>query len=103
MLPEEAPARAHHDMGGVSRFACEPVDKSHREMTAFDRQVDALRQVLGATGLFSTDEMRRGIEGLPPDVYDRSSYYQRWLFSMVTVMLEKGVITEAELRSELAA
>ncbi|KAA2213075.1 SH3-like domain-containing protein [Teichococcus oryzae] len=103
MLPEDAPARAHHDMGGVSRFACEQVDKSHHEMTPFDRDVDALRQVLGGTGLFRTDELRRGIEGLPPDVYDRSSYYQRWLYSMVRMMLEKGVITEAELRARLSA
>ncbi|WP_379597881.1 nitrile hydratase [Teichococcus globiformis] len=103
MLPEEAPARAHHDMGGVSRFACEKLDKTHHELTDFDRQVDALRQVLGATGLFTVDEMRRGIEGLGAETYDRSSYYQRWLYSMVTVMLEKGVITEDELSARLAA
>ncbi|RVT97411.1 nitrile hydratase subunit beta [Rhodovarius crocodyli] len=101
-LPETAPGRSHHDMGGVTQFLCAPIDKEHHELTRFDRQVDALRQVLAIHGLFSTDEMRRGIESLPAEVYDASSYYQRWLFSMVKVMLEKGVVTEDELRSALA-
>jgi len=102
-LPETAPGRSHHDMGGVTQFLCAPIDKEAHELTPFDRQVDALRQVLALHGLFSTDEMRRGIESLPPDVYDASSYYQRWLYSMVKVMLEKGVVTEAELAKALAA
>jgi nitrile hydratase subunit beta len=60
MLPEEAPGRAHHDLGGVSRYICEAVDKSVHELTDFDREVDALRQVLTMRGLYCTDELRRG-------------------------------------------
>ena len=35
--------RAHHDMGGVSKFLCEPVDLEPHALTDFDKEVDALR------------------------------------------------------------
>jgi hypothetical protein len=84
-------------MGGVPRYMCEAIDKEPHSLTNLDREVDALRQVLAGAGLFSTDEMRRGIEALPADAYDRLSYYQRWLCSMVSTLIAKGVVTEAEL------
>ena len=34
--------RAHHDMGGVSKFLCEPVDVEPHALTDFDKEVDAL-------------------------------------------------------------
>ena len=40
--------RSHHDLGGVSKFMCEAVDVEPHALTAFDREVDALRGVLGA-------------------------------------------------------
>ncbi len=63
--------RAHHDMGGVSRFMCDPVDPEPHTLTDFDRDVDALRQVLARKRMMTVDELRRGIEfdpggGLPP-------------------------------------
>ena len=56
-----------------------------------------MRQVLAGLGLFSTDELRRGVEALPGDVYDRLSYYQRWLCSIAWTLMHKGIVTEAEL------
>jgi hypothetical protein len=103
MLPEEAPGRAHHDLGGVSGYLCEAIDKTPHELTPFDREVDALRQVLTAKGLLPVDALRRGVESLPPELYDSASYYERWLYSSIAILLEKGVVTEAELRVGLAA
>jgi len=99
--PEQRPGRAHHDLGGVSRFACQSVDPTPHAPSPFDRRVDALRQVLTNHGLLSVDELRRGIESLDPAIQDRSSYYERWLLSMVSILLEKGTISEAALRAEL--
>ena len=101
-LPESAP-RAMHDIGGVSRFMCEPVDVSAHALGDFDRQVDALRQILGIKQVMSVDELRRGIEALPEADYHRLSYYQRWLRSITAILLEKGVVTEADLRAALDA
>lgn len=102
MLPEERPGRAHHDIGGVSRFACQSVEITPHEPNAFDRRVDALRQVLTSKGLLSVDELRRGIEALDPEIQDHSSYYERWLLSMVSILLEKGIVSEATLREASA-
>ena len=93
--------RAHHDLGGVSKFLCEPIDKEPHSLTDFDREVDAIRQVLAIKKLMTTDELRRGIEAIPEPAYHRLSYYQRWIRSITDNMLRRGVVTEAELRAAL--
>ena len=97
----ENPARAHHDMGGVSKLLCEPVDTEPHELTDFDREVDAIRQILGAKGVMSVDELRRGIEAIPEADYMRLGYYQKWIRSIADNLLRRGVITEAELQAAL--
>lgn len=99
-LPERRP-RAMHDLGGVSRFMCEPVDASAHALTDFDREVDAIRQILGMKQVMSVDELRRGIEAIPEADYHRLSYYQRWIRSIAGNLLEKGVVTPDELRAAL--
>ncbi len=101
--PSEPSARSHHDMGGVSKFMCEAIDRDPHTLTDFDQEVDALRQVLASAGLFTTDEMRRGVEALPGEAYDRLSYYQRWLCSIVWTLIRKNIITEAELLAAMEA
>ena len=93
--------RAHHDLGGAAKFMCEPVDTAPHALTAFDREVDALRGVLGAKRIMTVDELRRGIEAIPEAEYHRLSYYRRWMRSITDTLLRKGVLTEAELRSAL--
>lgn len=90
-----------HDLGGVSRYMCEPVDPSPHSLTDFDRQVDALRQILGMKQVMSVDELRRGIEALPEADYLRLSYYQRWIRSIAGTLLAKGVVSTAELRAAM--
>src|SRR5271163_1750415 len=93
--------RAHHDLGGVTEFMCAPIDVEPHALSAFDKQVDALRQVLSLKGLMTVDELRRGIEEIPEDEYHRLSYYQRWIRSIAATLLRKGVVTEAELAAAL--
>jgi nitrile hydratase subunit beta len=99
--PIEGAPRAHHDMGGVSRFLCEPIDPAPHGLTDFDREVDAIRQILGAQKVMSVDELRRGIEAIPEAEYHALSYYQRWIRSIADNLLRRGVLTEAELRAAL--
>ena len=99
---ETHPGRAHHDMGGVSRFRCTPIDTEPHALTAFDRRVDALRQLLSAKGLMTVDELRRGIEAIPEPEYHALSYYQRWMRSITATLLRRGVIDEGALHKRLA-
>ena len=93
--------RAHHDLGGVSKYLCQPVDLDRHALTEFDRQVDAIRGVLATKKLMSSDELRRGIEAIPEAEYHRLSYYQRWIRSIADNMIARGLFTEAELRDAL--
>jgi hypothetical protein len=95
--------RSHHDLGGVAKFMCEPVDTEPHSLTGFDREVDALRQLLSAKGLLTVDELRRGIEAIPEADYHRLGYYQRWIRSITDNLLRRSVLTEAELRAALEA
>jgi hypothetical protein len=99
---ENHPGRAHHDLGGVSRYVCASVDTTPHALSAFDKQVDALRQLLSAKGLMSVDELRRGIEAIPEAEYHALSYYQRWMRSIAATLLARGVIDDATLRTALA-
>ena len=99
-LPESRP-RAMHDMGGVSKFMCDAVDVEPHALDDFDREVDAIRQLLGAKKVMGVDELRRGIEAIPEAEYLRMSYYQRWIRAITDNMLAKGVFSEAELRAAL--
>lgn len=99
--PGDNPLRAHHDMGGVPKFLCEPIDTSPHALTEFDREVDAIRGLLGAKGVMGVDELRRGIEAIPEAEYHRLSYYQRWIRSITDNLLVRGVITPAELEAAL--
>jgi hypothetical protein len=94
--------RAHHDLGGVTKFLCEAVDIEPHALTDFDRQVDALVTVVRMKRLMTVDELRRGIEAIPEDAYHRLGYYQRWIRSLTDNLLRKGVVTEAELQAALA-
>lgn len=99
-MEQETP-RAHHDMGGVPKFMCEPVDLEPHALTDFDREVDAIRGLLGAKQIMSVDELRRSIESIPEDQYHKLSYYRRWIRSITDNLLRKGIFTEAELRAAL--
>ncbi len=99
---EQDVPRAHHDLGGVSKYMCDRVDTDDHALTEFDRTVDAIRGLLGARQVMSVDELRRGIEAIPEADYHRLTYYQRWIRSIADNLMASGVITEAELRAALA-
>lgn len=99
--PASHPNRAHHDMGGVPKFLCEPIDTGAHTLTEFDRTVDAIRSILSAKGVMSVDELRRGIEALPEAEYARLSYYERWLRSITATLIRTGAVSEAALLAAL--
>jgi hypothetical protein len=91
--------RGVHDRGGWPTEA--PIDRSEHELADWELLTDALVGTLGHVGLMNVDELRRGIESMPADEYERASYYERWLFSAETVLTEKGVLASGELDARL--
>lgn len=92
--------RAVHDRGGWPTDA--PIDKSEHDLADWELLTDALVHVLAGKGLMNVDELRRGIESMPPGEYERASYYERWLSSIETILAEKGVLAPGELDARLA-
>ena len=90
---------AVHDRGGVPTDA--PIDRSEHELADWEVLTDALVGALGGAGVLNVDELRRGIESMPREAYERASYYERWLWSVEAILTEKGVVAEGELDARL--
>lgn len=86
--------RGYHDMGGLPAG---PVERKEHDHAPWEKRVDALMQLMRVKGLVKVDELRRAIESLGADVYERLNYYERWIGAMTNILVEKGVITVDEL------
>jgi nitrile hydratase len=91
--------RAVHDRGAWTTDA--PIDRTEHELEDWELLTDALVHSLAGEGLMNVDELRRGIESMPADTYERASYYERWLYSIETILTEKGVLAPGELDARL--
>jgi nitrile hydratase len=87
--------RGVHDRGGLPTE--EPIDRSEHTLEDWEVLTDALAGALARRGLMNVDELRRGIESMPRDDYELASYYERWLFSIETILVEKSVLAAGEL------
>jgi hypothetical protein len=81
---------AVHDRGGWQ--TSEPIDRAEHELGDWEVLMDAIVNVLAARGVMNVDELRRGIESMDPEEYERASYYERWLYSVDAVLTEKGLL-----------
>jgi hypothetical protein len=90
-----------HDLGGQAAGA---IDRHEHPTTFFEKRIDAMLMLLSDTRrrLIRVDEHRRTMEQFGPELYWNLSYYERWLHSMTSLMLEKGVITRDELDARMA-
>ena len=96
-----------HDLGGMHGNG--PIEIERDEPVFhhdWERRTFALFLATFSLGASNIDEFRHAIERMEPAEYLRSSYYEHWLHAIETLMLEKGVISAAELtarKAELAA
>jgi nitrile hydratase subunit beta len=90
-----------HDRGGWAGAGS--IDRSEHELADWELRADALMGALRAGGVINIDEMRRGIESMQAAAYERASYYERWLFAMETILIEKGLLAEDELDARVGA
>lgn len=94
--------RGHHDMGGLP---ADPVHPAEHDYAPWEKRVDALMILLRdhERRIITVDELRRGIESIAPEAYDKLGYYERWITSIAHLLLEKGIVDQAALDAKLAA
>jgi len=90
--------RGHHDLGGRPAGK---VERTEHDYSDWERRVDALSVLLGMKKILTVDQRRKNIEGLPPELYDSLSYYERWLMSLAQSLIERGLITTEELARKM--
>ena len=92
--------RSHHDMGGLEAGNIKTKEHNYE---LWEKNVDALMVLLTSKSpkLMSVDQLRKGIESLPPDAYEKMSYYERWIFSITQALQYNGVLTTKELSLKL--
>jgi len=91
--------RPVHDRGGWPTDG--PIDRSEHELEDWEVLTDSLVGALSSNRVMNVDELRRGIESMPPAEYEAASYYERWLYSAETILTEKGVLEPGELEARL--
>lgn len=86
--------RSHHDMGGLPAGRVEPTEHDYAD---WERRVDALNVLCRARRIYTIDELRKNIEALPPQAYDRMAYYEKWVSALAQTLIQRGAITTEEL------
>jgi nitrile hydratase len=88
-----------HDMGG--RFGDGPVRPDPEDAPVFEQdwhaRALALTLAAGALGQWNLDVSRHARERLAPRDYSRFSYYEKWLAALADLLVDRGVVTRAEL------
>ncbi len=93
-----------HDLGGLDGFG--PVMKEANEPvfhSPWEKRVFGMFPTLMALRFFNLDELRHAMERMSFASYLTSSYYEHWLHSFETLLVEKGVLTADELSSGKAS
>ena len=87
-----------NDVGGMVGFP--PIEEELDEPpfhSDWEAHVFALCRALRGHGIFNLDEFRDAIERMPPQEYLATSYYEKWFHAIVTLLVEKGVLTAEEI------
>ena len=91
--------RGIHDTGGL---AAGKVEATEHDYALWEKRVDALMVLLSKKGHLTVDELRRNIENLGTEAYDKMSYYERWIYAVTQTLIQRGIITIDELGTGIA-
>ena len=91
--------RGIHDMGGLPAGR---VQATEHDYALWEKRVDALLVLLSSKGYVTVDELRRNIETLGAEAYDKMSYYERWIYAITQTLIQRGTVTIEELGAEIA-
>jgi nitrile hydratase subunit beta len=88
-----------HDMGG--RFGDGPVHPEPQgipQLGDWQGRALALTLACGSLGKWNIDISRHARERLSPMDYARFSYFEKWMSALADLLVETGVLSEADLR-----
>ena len=91
-----------HDLGGMVGF--EKVEVEANEPVFHDKWEGRVYVMLGSvlgSGVGNVDKFRHAIERMPAKRYLKSSYYERWLCSIETLLIEDGVLTRQQIEQRM--
>ena len=89
-----------HDLGGMQGFGAVEREEDEPVFHApWEAAVVAIMRSVGAQGLCNIDEFRHAIERMQPAHYLSASYYEKWLDGIARLLVEKGVVTPAQIDS----
>ena len=87
-----------HDCGGVDGLGSVSIEKDEPVFHAgWERRIFGLNWAIGMNGWWNQDEYRHAMEDRPVMDYLRDSYYEKWLFGLERLLVEKGVFTREDL------
>jgi hypothetical protein len=96
-----AGGRAVHDVGGLD-FG--PIDRHEHDLALWEKRVDAMMILLYAKkGCFKVDAMRRVIEDYGEQAYDATTYYEKWVRALRTLLVEQEILAKADVEARMAA
>lgn len=93
-----APEQRWHDMGGQDAG---PVPKDSHDFAIWEKRVDALLVLCGNKGLMNVHGLRRALEDMGEEAFEKYTYYERWIASVNQNMIEAGVYTLEELGARM--
>lgn len=91
-----------HDLGGMHGFGpidAEPESSEPVFHAEWERRVFAIALAAAAHGKWTLDASRHSRERQDPADYLRHSYYENWIAGLETLLVEAGLVSEAELAS----
>lgn len=90
----DTPERRWHDMGGLPAG---PVETDEHDFALWEKRVDALMVLCSSKGFFTVDGLRRALEDMGEDAFEKYSYYERWIAAINQNLIEHGAYTIEEL------
>ncbi len=89
-----------HDMGGMEGFGPLPLEPNEPIFHGdWEKRALALTLATGSLGQWNIDASRHARERSPARTYIRESYYERWMTGLETLLVERGLLSRAELAS----
>jgi hypothetical protein len=99
MTEEQKSQKGVHDIGGEPSE--QAIDRSEHRLSDWELKTDVLMKLMQEKRHIVVDENRRMIESLPKDMYEGLVYYERWAESIERLLIEKGMLTRAEIEAKV--
>jgi hypothetical protein len=77
-----------------------PINLDEHATEPWEKLITAMVGSLRGRGLMTVDELRRAIEDLSPEDYEKP-YFERWSAAILDLWQEKGLLTRTEVEAKM--